>query len=251
MKILVIIGSPRKGNTYHTVQKIEQYHRRITDCEYEYLFLKDINFNLCKGCFVCISKGEEHCPLIDDRDLIIQKIDSADGVILASPNYAANVPWLMKNCIDRFAYTCHRPRYFNQKFMLLVTSGSYMGIKDVLKALSIMVSGGSIISRLSVFNSPGMNPNKQKLQDNKIKKATEKFAKILITKKDSKPPFSYLIWFSVFKASSVINQEGLPADFYFYKNKNYFIECDLNIFQKTSIKVFTQFFRFMINKGFV
>lgn len=251
MKILAIIGSPRKANTYHALQKIEQYHKELSDCEYEYLFLKDINFGLCKGCFTCIAKGEEHCPLKDDRDMIIQKIEASDGVILASPNYASNVSWLMKNCIDRFAYTGHRPRYFNQKFMLLVTSGSYMGVKDVMKALSIMVSGGNIISRLSVFISPGMNANKQKLQDNKIKKSTEQFAKLLLNKKVSKPPFSYLIWFSVFKASSVINREGLPADFSFYKNKDYFIDCELNTFQKMSIKVLTQFFRFMINKGFV
>ena len=201
--------------------------------------------------FTCISKGEEHCPLRDDRDCIVQKIESSDGVILASPNYAANVSWLMKNCIDRFAYTGHRPRYFNQKFMLLVTSGSFAGVKNAMKALSIMVSGGKIIRRLSVFNSPGMNDNKRKIQENKIKKSTEKFAKLLSKNKGLKLPFSYLVWFSVFKASSVINKEGLPADFQFYQNKDYFIECELNTFQKMSIKVLTHFFRFMIKKGFV
>lgn len=113
MKILVIIGSLRKANTYHTVQEVEQVHKKIADCEYEYIFLQDINFGLCKGCFTCISKGEEQCPLKDDRDWIIRKIEASDGVILASPNYVANVSWLMKNYIDRFAYICHRPKYFN------------------------------------------------------------------------------------------------------------------------------------------
>ncbi|HEY5562844.1 MAG TPA: flavodoxin family protein [Clostridiaceae bacterium] len=251
MKILVIIGSPRKANTYHTVQKIEQLHKKISDCEYEYLFLKDINFDLCKGCFTCISKGEERCPLKDDRDLIVQKIEASDGVILASPNYVANVSGLMKNYIDRFAYTCHRPRYFDQKFMLVITSGSYMGVKNAMKALSVMVSGGKIISRLSVFNSPDMNDNKKKIQEDKIKKSAEEFAKLLSEKKGSKPPFSYLIWFSVFKASSVINQKDLPADYQYYRDKDYFIDCKLNTIQKASIKIFTNFFRFMIKKGFV
>ena len=245
------MGSLRKANTYDTVQKIEQNHKKISNCEYEYIFLKDINLGLCKGCFTCISKGEEYCPLKDDSDWIVQKIESSDGVILASPNYATNVSWLMKNYIDRFAYTCHRPKYFNQKFMLLVTSGSYMGVKNVMKALSVMVSGGKIISRLSVFNSPDMNTNKQKIQENQIKKSTEKFVKLLNKTYGSKPPFYYLIWFSVFKASSVINQKGLPADYQYYKNKDYFTDCSLNIIQKTSIKVFTHFFSFMIKKGFV
>jgi len=251
MKILVIIGSVRKGNTYRTVKKIEEIHKEISDCEYEYIFLKDLNFCLCKGCFTCISKGEQLCPLKDDRDIIIQKIESSDGVILASPNYVANVSWLMKNFIDRFAYTCHRPRYFNQKFMLLITSGSYMGVKNAMKAMSVLVSGGRIISRLGVFNSPGMNDNKIKVQDMKIIKSTEKFAKLLNKKESSKPPFSYLIWFSVFKASSKINKDGLPADFEYYKNKEYFTDYKLNIFQKLSIKLFTYFFSFMIKKGLV
>ena len=35
MKILAIIGSPLKANTYRTVQKIEQLHKEKSDCEYE------------------------------------------------------------------------------------------------------------------------------------------------------------------------------------------------------------------------
>jgi hypothetical protein len=157
----------------------------------------------------------------------------------------------MKNCIDRFAYTCHRPKYFNQKFMLLITSGSYMGVKNAMKALSIMASGGNIISRLSIFNSPQMNEKKQRIQEDKIKRTAEKFAKLVSKKKSQKPPFSYLIWFSVFKASSTINKNSLPADYQYYKNKDYFIDCKLNSFQRTVIKIFTNFFRFMINRGLV
>lgn len=124
-------------------------------------------------------------------------------------------------------------------------------LHDVMKALSIMVSGGKIISRLSVFNSPGMNDKKIEKQETKIKKAAEKFAKSLSKRSVSKPPFSYLIWFSAFKASSVINKEGLPADYEFYKNRDYFIDCKLNALQKMSINAFTHFFRIMIDKGFV
>lgn len=251
MKILVLIGSPHKGNTFNTVQKIEQLHKKVSNCEYEYLFLKDINLGLCKGCFTCISKGEQYCPLKDDKDWLTHKIENADGVILASPNYAANVPWLMKNCIDRFAYTCHRPKYFNQKFMLLITSGSYMGVKNAMKALSIIVSGGNIVGRLSVYNSPQMNDKKLRIQENKLKRTAEKFAKLVSKKKSQRPSFSYLIWFSVFKASSAINKNSLSADYQYYKNRNYFTECKLNSFQKAVIKIFTNLFRFLIHRGLV
>ena len=98
----------------------------------------------------------------DDRDIIIEKIESSDGVILASPNHTMNVNWRMKNFIDRFSYLMHRPRYFNQRFMVLITSGSYRGIKEAMNALAPMASGGKVISKIGIMNSPGMNKKKQK-----------------------------------------------------------------------------------------
>lgn len=42
MKILVIMGSPRKGNTYRAAQRIEDVMRSLGDVEFEYLMLKDV-----------------------------------------------------------------------------------------------------------------------------------------------------------------------------------------------------------------
>lgn len=251
MKIIVIIGSLRKKNTYETIKKIEEYHTNYTDVTYEYLFLKDMDLKLCKGCHVCISHGEEKCPLKDARDEIIAKIEAADGVILASPNNVMNVNWLMKNYIDRFAYTMHRPRYFDQHFMMVITSGSYMGSKQAMNALSMMSSGGKITSKLIVFNAPGMNTAKIKKQDVKIKKAAKKFVVALAHKQKHRPSFGFLIWFSVFKAFSAESKTYLPADYTFFKDKNYFIEIQLSRFQKSIIAFFTRFFTFMIKKGFI
>ena len=40
MKILAIIGSLRKKNTYNVIKKIEEYHKAYTkECEYEYVFV--------------------------------------------------------------------------------------------------------------------------------------------------------------------------------------------------------------------
>jgi multimeric flavodoxin WrbA len=116
----------------------------------------------CKGCFVCISNGEEFCPLKDDNEWLSRRIEDADGVIVSSPNYAANVTSLMKNYIDRNAYICHRPKFFGKKFMLVVSSGSTMGIRAASKALSILVSGGKIVSRLHVITSPSLSSSQKK-----------------------------------------------------------------------------------------
>lgn len=251
MKILVILGSLRKKNTYDTVRKIEEYHKDYSNYEYEYLFLKDIDFKLCKGCHVCIQFGEEKCPLKDDRDLIINKIENSDGVILASPNYVMNVTWLMKNYIDRFAYTMHRPKFFNQYFMILITSGSFQGAKQASKSLSLMASGGKIVTKIIVCNSPGMNENKLRKQEQAIKRKAKVFYEQLSNKTNHRPSLGFLVWFSAFKAVSNENKKYFPADYDFYKDKDYFVDTRLNPFQKMLISSFTRFFAALIRKGFM
>lgn len=57
MKILAIIGSLRKKNTYNVINKIEEYHKAYTkECEYEYLFLKDTDFKHVKDVFYVYQK---------------------------------------------------------------------------------------------------------------------------------------------------------------------------------------------------
>jgi len=56
MKILAIIGSPRKkGNTYKAVAQIEEMMCALGDVEFSYLFLKDVSLEPCLGCWQCLS----------------------------------------------------------------------------------------------------------------------------------------------------------------------------------------------------
>ena len=43
MKILAIIGSPRNGNTYKIIQQIEANTKKITNIDFDYLYLEHIN----------------------------------------------------------------------------------------------------------------------------------------------------------------------------------------------------------------
>ncbi|GAH81281.1 unnamed protein product, partial [marine sediment metagenome] len=65
--------------------------------------------------------------------------------------HTMNVNWRMKNFIDRYSYLMHRPRFFNQRFMVLITSGSYRGVKEAMKALVLMGSGGKVIHFYIIF----------------------------------------------------------------------------------------------------
>jgi len=138
MKILAVMGSPRKsGNTYQVTRQVEERMKQLGAVEFEYVFLKDLDLRPCLGCGTCFMKGEDHCPHKDDRAMLEEKMQRADGVIFASPSYVFNVSGLMKNFFDRFAYVCHRPRFFKSA-LVLATAGFELGTGQMLKTLSFV-----------------------------------------------------------------------------------------------------------------
>ncbi len=99
MKILAINGSRRtKGNTETLIQAL------LAPCnaagvETESIFIGDYNIGACTGCEGCAKSWQ--CVIKDDYAKVINKIDAADGIILASPTYWYSVTSDMKRLIDR------------------------------------------------------------------------------------------------------------------------------------------------------
>ena len=230
MRILAIIGSPRKGNSYRITQQVEAQLRSYAnrdgtgddDLEFSYLFLADADLGLCKGCFVCISHGEDKCPLTDSRADIERRILSSDGVILVSPVYSENVAWLMKNFMDRFSYTMHRPVFVNQKLMLLVTGGE-TGLRATLKALSKTMGGSDLASKLAVKTPPyKFRPKHEESIARDVDRASRKFYESLKSGGALPPTFLNVIWFQAFKAISEMARDYNTADYEFYQHKSHF-----------------------------
>ncbi|MBD3255313.1 MAG: hypothetical protein GF383_09485 [Candidatus Lokiarchaeota archaeon] len=51
---------------------------------------------LVRDVLPALSKGEDKCPLKDDREIISKKLDDADGVIFATPVYSMRISYLLK-----------------------------------------------------------------------------------------------------------------------------------------------------------
>jgi multimeric flavodoxin WrbA len=231
LKVVAIMGSPHKGNGYKIVQKIEAELKLIDEMDFHYIFLSDVNFQMCKGCFACISKGEKFCPLKDDRTSIEEELLISDGIILSSPGYAWNVSGLMKNFIDRFAYSLHRPKFFKQSLMLVANGGS--GIDKAIKALSYTLGGSVKACELSIMATPWEATKKYADKvDYDIKRNTQKFYDSMKNKKAGSPDLGNLIWFNLFKKMSCISKENLPADYdYYNEKKNFFYTTKINPFK--------------------
>ncbi len=223
MKVLVIMGSPRKGNTYRAVRKIEEVMRSKGDVEFEYLMLKDVNLSQCCGCFSCFEKGEEHCPFKDDAPLIEQKMHDADGVIFATPVYGMGVSAQMKTFIDRLSYIFHRPRFFDKKALLLSTAGA-SGLKDILDHLQVVAGiwGFEVVQRVGIIASPIPRSKKKELaEEQKLRKAAIIFYDALLKKGRHSPGFREVMIFRAQKTSFGELAESLPADHAYWKEQGW------------------------------
>jgi multimeric flavodoxin WrbA len=251
MKVLAIMGSPRKlGNTYRVVEQIkESLLEANPGLEFEYLFLRDANLELCTGCFVCISRGEDKCPLRDGRDDIMQKLMAADGIILAAPCYAGGVPALMKNFIDRFAYTCHRPRFFDKIILAVTTIGAPRGMKETLKQLSVLAGGGRLI-KLGV-TMPPIPMGGERRAARKIHKAVAAFFAALKKGGNRLPSVDDLGWFYAFKTLCGLEayQKECPADIAYYADRaEYFYPLEGHFFRRMIGKAFAALFKLSFGK---
>ncbi len=126
-KVTAFVGSYRKKHTYKAVVQLLDSLRERGDVEVEIVRLSDYRLGICKGCCLCFNRGEEFCPLKDDRDVLMAKIAASDGVVFSSPNYTWQMSGLMKVFLDRFGFAIHRPRYFGKVFTSIVTQGVGQG----------------------------------------------------------------------------------------------------------------------------
>ena len=87
------------------------------DIKSEIWFLSDFDLGVCRGCKTCFVRGEEHCPLKDDRDLLLEKMMASDGVGApsASPNYSFQVSALMKIFLDRLGFVFPHSAVFSRE----------------------------------------------------------------------------------------------------------------------------------------
>jgi multimeric flavodoxin WrbA len=136
-KVTALVGAARKGYTYEATREFLDQLEASGGVEAELVRLSDYHLEPCRGCKACFAKGEEFCPLKDDRDALLAKMKDADGVVFASPNYSFQVSALMKLFLDRLGYLCHRPQFHGKAFTSIVVQGFFGGDK-ILKYFDLM-----------------------------------------------------------------------------------------------------------------
>jgi multimeric flavodoxin WrbA len=140
MKVVLFNGSQRKeGNTYHSLNIVmEELEKEGIDCEY--IWLGGQNLKGCTACGACAENKDGKCVLGDDNmNEYIQKMLDADGIILGSPTYFADVSANMKALMERAGYVCR-------------VSGDLLRRKIGAAVVSVRRGGGAhVFSSLNYF----------------------------------------------------------------------------------------------------
>ncbi len=265
MKIVAIMGSSRKGDSYKATRMVEENLKHLDEVDFEYVHLKDADIKICTGCHTCFFKGEQRCPLKDDVQTIKEKMLNADGVIIVSPVYSQQVTALLKNFFDRLSYLYHRPEMFHKKGLMLTSSAGGSVFKDMFKYMKSNSEawGMDVVDVLGLSILDSLKPAYRSKEIDRIKKASLKFYKALLDKRLTKPSLFKLIWFKVWKATIEIPDTSNtdPENFFdrkYWKEKGwlgkkayYYYDTKINIFKKGISKLMEKIIGYFFKKTYV
>ncbi len=127
MKILVILGSPRKNGNSETLVNELMAGAEKAGAACEVVRLAQLNIHPCIGCGGCEKEGS--CVIDDDMQGLYPKITGADRVIIVSPIYFYGVTAQAKAFIDRCQALWSRKYILKQRLTgRLPRIGYYVGV---------------------------------------------------------------------------------------------------------------------------
>ncbi|MEW6260247.1 MAG: flavodoxin family protein [Thermodesulfobacteriota bacterium] len=102
MNVVAFNGSARKdGNTAIMIRSVLSVLEEA-GIQTELIQLAERKISGCKACYGCVKKKNGRCAVAkDDLNEMLNRMIEADGIILGSPTYFADVTSEMKALIDR------------------------------------------------------------------------------------------------------------------------------------------------------
>lgn len=114
MKLLVILGSPRKAGNGETLAQNIAKTAEQGGATVEYIRLNNLKIRPCQGCGGCDKTGE--CVIKDDMAEVYRAVDDADRILLVSPVYFYGLSAQCKAFGDRCQARWSRKYNLNERF---------------------------------------------------------------------------------------------------------------------------------------
>jgi len=155
MKVVAISGSARKGG--NTAQLLRTVLDRLEQDGIETELIETASKNLsgCIACYKCFERKNTKCAVDNDSmNEILARMIEADGIILGSPTYFADVSANMKAVIERCGMVARaNNELFTRKAGAAVVAVRRAGAAHVFSSLNYFF----LISRMFVVGSSYWN----------------------------------------------------------------------------------------------
>lgn len=138
MKVVAINGSPRSdGNTHILISSVLEELQKA-GIETDIIQLGGEVVRGCSACNRCWKNQNRRCDLENDCvSFCIEQMANADGIIIGSPTYFANVTTEIKALIDRAGSVgCANRNMFRRKVGAAVVSASREGAIHVFNSIT-------------------------------------------------------------------------------------------------------------------
>jgi multimeric flavodoxin WrbA len=203
-------GSPHKGNTWKVVKMVMEQLEKIDDkCEFQEVHLSELNLPFCTGCSNCFRLGFEKCPHSNTMEPIINEMEEADGIIVASTTFFMRETGLLKNFMDHITYLMHRPQFFTKKALVITTVGGVGGGAAAKSITSFLKGiGFNKCYRISIRSISWNSYEPNKSQEEKIKKCATKFGDDVLSRKIHFQSTGLLIPYNIFRGMSIYYVTG-------------------------------------------
>ncbi|GAB6127135.1 flavodoxin family protein [Humidesulfovibrio idahonensis] len=101
MKVLGINGSARLNGNTAIMLRVALAELEAEDIDTELVQLGPRALQGCIACYKCFENKDGRCAVDDDMNGYIEKMRQADGILLGSPTYFADVTTNIKSLMDR------------------------------------------------------------------------------------------------------------------------------------------------------
>lgn len=163
MKVVAINSSARKdGNTASLIKTVfKELEQEGIECELIQLAGRHIQG--CVACYKCYENKDRKCAVTkDSMNELIAKMDEADGIILGSPTYIADMSANMKALVERACLVARaNENMFRRKVGAPVVAVRRAGATHVVSSInyffliSEMIIPGSSYWNLGMGKTPG------------------------------------------------------------------------------------------------
>ena len=104
MNIVCLLGSPRAKSNSSSIAKRFIVTAEELGAKVKTYTLNGLKYSGCQGCMMCKTKLEK-CVLEDDLEEVLDAVQQADILLMASPVYYGDISSQLKGFIDRtFSY---------------------------------------------------------------------------------------------------------------------------------------------------